>query len=562
MSSISCHGPSRCRGHLARPAPTRSPSCTQPFRISGDVEPVAVLREVVAEAPLHAGASPGSGCSPRSTATGDAHDLGRPSRGGRSGSRRRSRGRPTWRPCPGCRSASAPNRCAGMNSKMAPVGQTRTHSPHQVQPAWSGSPSPPTMISVCSPRCATSSTPTTWMSSQARTQRVQRMQSDMSCWIITSPGRSSPWRSPSGCSAGRRRVVAHDVLLELVARGRPGRRSRGARPGSARAGARARPGGCPSPPGDSVCHHHAVGRRRGAGRQQLALALDRHEADAAVARRWGASGYQQSVGMSMPGRARRVEDGGALGDRHGLSVDCQRRHRLVRPGRGGDESSLRGFGSCGKGSRTSESFLRTVAARPDSCVPSDVPLTPALAPLRLRRYAGLTLATVSLAVIAWATLRPGWAHPGRFHPTRASSTSCSICCSFFRWEAVSRLRAAPGHRDSDRGAGECRHRGVPIALDRGRFASTADLIANLLGTAVGALVVARWPRRAQWWPVCAPMIGLSLMGGWFFGGLGAAGLDGEAAMGRGVGKAGGEMKPFLGTVLDVRLRELPLPPGP
>src|SRR2546425_6985478 len=64
-------------------------------------------------------------------------------------------------------------RSRGITSKIAPVGQTRTHSPHQVHPALSGSPSAPTMISTCSPRWATSSTPTTWMSSHARTQRVR-----------------------------------------------------------------------------------------------------------------------------------------------------------------------------------------------------------------------------------------------------------------------------------------------------------------------------------------------------------------------------------------------------
>src|SRR2546422_3445451 len=66
---------------------------------------------------------------------------------------------------------------------MAPVGHTRTHSPHHVQPALSGSPSAPTTISACSPRHATSRTPTTWMSAHARTHRVHRMQVDMS-WRI------------------------------------------------------------------------------------------------------------------------------------------------------------------------------------------------------------------------------------------------------------------------------------------------------------------------------------------------------------------------------------------
>ena len=52
----------------------------------------------------------------------------------------------SWQPTPqygqterttlsGWRTASEPKRCLGMNSKMAPVGQTRTHSPHQVHPA-------------------------------------------------------------------------------------------------------------------------------------------------------------------------------------------------------------------------------------------------------------------------------------------------------------------------------------------------------------------------------------------------------------------------------------------
>src|SRR5256884_5360918 len=62
---------------------------------------------------------------------------------------------------------SGAKRCCGITSKIAPVGHTRTHSPHHVQPALSGSPSAPTMISVCSPRWPTSSTPTTWMSSRS-----------------------------------------------------------------------------------------------------------------------------------------------------------------------------------------------------------------------------------------------------------------------------------------------------------------------------------------------------------------------------------------------------------
>ena len=193
-------------------------------------QPVAMLGEVVPEAALHAGGALVRGAL-LDPGRGDPHQLVRPGRAGRSGSRRRSRDRPTGRSGRAAATASGAKRCRGMTSKMAPVGQTRTHSPHQVQPAWSGSPSPPTMISVCAPRSPTSSTPTSWMSSQARTHRVQRMQSDMSCWIITSPGRVSPPAEPERAA----RAARHLVLARRTARTRSadarGRRSARCSPG-------------------------------------------------------------------------------------------------------------------------------------------------------------------------------------------------------------------------------------------------------------------------------------------------------------------------------------------
>ncbi|MCX5760521.1 MAG: hypothetical protein NTW72_03275 [Gemmatimonadetes bacterium] len=80
--------------------------------------------------------------------------------------------RSSWHPTPqyghterttrsGSSIAPALNLAIGRMSWMAPVGQTRTHSPHQVHPACSGLPSAPTMICACAPRSATSSTPTT-----------------------------------------------------------------------------------------------------------------------------------------------------------------------------------------------------------------------------------------------------------------------------------------------------------------------------------------------------------------------------------------------------------------
>src|SRR5438552_9948484 len=66
--------------------------------------------------------------------------------------------RSTWQPTPqygqtertvlsGWRIFAGANRSRGITSKIAPVGHTRTHSPHHVQPALSGSPSAPTMRS-------------------------------------------------------------------------------------------------------------------------------------------------------------------------------------------------------------------------------------------------------------------------------------------------------------------------------------------------------------------------------------------------------------------------------
>ncbi len=75
-------------------------------------------------------------------------------------------------------------------------------------------------------------------------------------------------------------------------------------------------------------HHHSLGRRRRARRQQLGRSFDRDQANAAVA-----GGRQLRIPAErrdVDGRtARRVEDRLSLGDMHGLAVDRQRRHSVI-----------------------------------------------------------------------------------------------------------------------------------------------------------------------------------------------------------------------------------------
>ena len=246
--------------------------------------------------------------------------------------------RSIWQPTPqygqtartidsGRRICSGRKRSLGSTSKIAPVGHTRTHSPHQVQPALSGSPSAPTMISVCSPRWPTSSTPTTWMSSQARTQRVHRMQVVMSWRIIGSPGRSSPERSDRSRAPRRRGrdAVAHHVLARTRCAGRPARRRAAGRRDSAPAASASTPLRFSTAAWDSVVDHHAIGDLGGAGGQELGLALHRHEADAAVAddRELGVPAERRDLDA---GRAGGVEDRLVGFGAQRAAVDRQRDH--------------------------------------------------------------------------------------------------------------------------------------------------------------------------------------------------------------------------------------------
>ncbi len=85
-------------------------------------------------------------------------------------------------------------------------------------------------------------------------------------------------------------------------------------------------------------HHHAVGGGGGAGGDELALAGHRHEAEPAVpdGREPGIPAERRDL---VAAGARGVEDRGALGNRNGLPVERERRHRSAGSVGGGHVES-------------------------------------------------------------------------------------------------------------------------------------------------------------------------------------------------------------------------------
>lgn len=96
----------------------------------------------------------------------------------------------------------------------------------------------------------------------------------------------------------------------------------------------------------------------------------------------------------------------------------------------------------------------------------------------------------------------------------------------------------------------------------GRFASVGDVVANVAGCALGALLVARWNLRARWWPVLAAVVAVSVVLAWFVGGhLAQPAIPGPAPWTVLRSPAAPGVAPFRGTVLDLRMQGLPLPEG-
>ena len=192
---------------------------------------------------------------------------------------------------------------------MAPVGQTRTHSPHQVQPAWSGSPSPPTMISAWDAPLGDVE--------HARLPGCPRRRARSGC------------RGCRGsCRAGssRRRGARRRARSGSSWRGRHRARRTGRRTARTRCGdwrARRWPRCSPRVALEQELQHaapvghggrgfgfddHPVGGGRGAGRRPASPGPWTETRQIRQLPTMGSFGYQQSVGMSIPAVAGGVED--------------------------------------------------------------------------------------------------------------------------------------------------------------------------------------------------------------------------------------------------------------
>jgi hypothetical protein len=172
-----------------------------------------------------------------------------------------------------------------------------------------------------------------------------------------------------------------------------------------------------------------------------------------------------------------------------------------------------------------------------------------------RRIGGLVLSAFGVAVIAWATLRPH---------TAAHLFLAASCCSlsdvvlntllFVPLGAGLALLGLPPLAAVVTGA--LLSIGIEAAQYwwiAGRFASVADVAANLAGTILGVAMTVRWPRRARWWPKVAPVLALTVVLSWLLGGLVA-----QPAI---PGPAPWQVE-RAAAVLDVGLQGFALPDGP
>ena len=181
-----------------------------------------------------------------------------------------------------------------------------------------------------------------------------------------------------------------------------------------------------------------------------------------------------------------------------------------------------------------------------------------------RRIGGLVLSASGVATIAWSTLR---AHPA------AHLFVASACCSFFD-VVVNILLFIPlgaglvmlGWRPQSAALTGAL---VSISIEaaqywwiEGRFASVADVGANVAGALLGVLMVVRWHRRARWWPKLAPAAAVVVMLIWLFGAqVVRPAIPGPAQWVVEWGHAADGRQPFGGILIDASLQGVPLSPG-
>jgi hypothetical protein len=134
-----------------------------------------------------------------------------------------------------------------------------------------------------------------------------------------------------------------------------------------------------------------------------------------------------------------------------------------------------------------------------------------------QRFGGLATTVAGAAFIAWLTLLPN---------TGAIAAGDSGCCNTSDILLNTLLFVHLGIGLALLGLGPLAAGAIggtlSIAIEvaqlfwvQGRDAAAHDVFSNALGTALGALVLARWAGRVEWWRWMSVLVGAGIVGAWF-----------------------------------------------
>jgi VanZ family protein len=181
-----------------------------------------------------------------------------------------------------------------------------------------------------------------------------------------------------------------------------------------------------------------------------------------------------------------------------------------------------------------------------------------------RRISGVVLSALGVAAITLSTLRP--------HPATHAFLAAS-CCSFSDVVLNVLLFIPLGAGLVMLGlrplaavvTGALVSSGIEVAQYwwiEGRFASVADVGANVAGALLGVLMVVHWHRRARWWPKVAPAVAVLVVLVWLLGAqVVRPAIPGPAEWVVEWGHAADRLHPFGGKLVEASLQGVPLSPG-
>ena len=181
-----------------------------------------------------------------------------------------------------------------------------------------------------------------------------------------------------------------------------------------------------------------------------------------------------------------------------------------------------------------------------------------------RRIGGLVLSALGVAAIAWSTLRP---HPAAHVFLAATSASLSdVFLNTLLFIPLGAGLVLLGMRPRTALAtATVVSLGIELAQYwwiAGRFASVADVGANVAGALLGMLMAVHWHRRARWWPKVAPAAAVLVVLLWLFGAqVVRPAIPGPAEWVVEWGHAADGLQAFGGTLVDASLQGVPLSPG-